>query len=167
MGRTIRNNLSGTPPQPSSPSDRTITNSADVTRTWPDEDTDLDEGVRRQMRRFQAQIQFVGEPFTPAAGVRAQVIAIEVADANGVRIEDSDVAGVRVDVFSGTATNRRIRTLDGKVVGAVGASISAPIVDGQVLVVVEADSTGTFTTGLTDSGGTGLNVSDTALTTFS
>ena len=119
-----------------------------------------------QFRLGEAQIQFNGEPFAAPAGALVLDIPLEVSDSVGVRNTFAEKKSVQVNITGGTATGKKISKSDGSVVGAVDASITVPLVDGLVTVRVEAGSTGTVALSLTDAGA-GLDVSDTAVVTFS
>ena len=119
-----------------------------------------------QFRLAEAQIQFIGEPFAPPATDLLDDVPVQVTDSNGVRNTFSEKKQVQVDISGGSAAGKKLSTPDGTVVGAVDASIVVDLVDGAVVVRVEASGIGTVTLALTDVG-TGLDVSDTATVTFS
>ncbi len=162
MPRTIINTgptSEGLPDPPKLRTTRTVDNQLDVGRTYPVSaldpdvrtDTEAEATTNVQFRLFAKRVQFIGEPYAPAGGVKIQAIPIEVTSDQAVRIESSTVRRIKVDIDSGTATGKKLRSADGKIVGAVDASIIVPIVKGRADIVFEAASTGTWVLGLDDS----------------
>ena len=117
------------------------------------------KAVRDQFRLAEAQIQYIGEPFNPAGGLLEVEVPIEVTDSNGIRSLLSGVTEVTVSITSGTAA--------GKVLGNGNQTQVVALSEGRGVVIVKATSTGTIALDLEDSAGSGLDVSDTALVTFS
>lgn len=101
-----------------------------------------------QDKAFADRVQFKGEPFTPGAGILTQTIRIEVTTAQGVLVKDSGVAQIKVDILSGTATNKKLKSLDNTVIGTVDNPITVQVVDGFVDIVIEATVDGDWVLGL-------------------
>lgn len=101
-----------------------------------------------QAREFETRIQFIGEPYTPGAGILSQAITIEATSSQAVRIHKSEIKQIKIDITSGTATGKKIKSADGSVVGAVDASITVPVVNGRADIIFEATSTGDWALGL-------------------
>lgn len=100
----------------------------------------------KQIRLFEARVQFIGEPYAPAGGVKLQAITIECTTNTGaVRILSSEVKQIKVDIDAfGTATGKKLKSADGTIVGAIDASIIVPVVEGRADVIFEAATTGTW-----------------------
>ena len=123
-----------------------------------------------QMNLFVTHVQFIGEPYSPPASALSQTVPIQATTAQAIRIKASRVKQIKVGITGGSATGKKLKSLDGKVVGGVDESITVPLVDGEVEIVVEASSTGTVTLdldGSVDPIAAGLNTTDTATITFS
>ena len=125
----------------------------------------------RQARLFEKRIQFVGEPYAPSAGIKLQAITIQCTSDQFVRILASEVKQIKVviDVF-GTATGKKLKSADGKIVGAIDASIIVPVVEGEAEVIFEAATTGTWRLSLdpsVDARAAELNTADLGNGTFS
>jgi hypothetical protein len=118
--------------------------------------------VENQLRSFESQIQFLGEPFSGSSPV---VVAVGVTDAEGVVITFSNVGSLTVNITGGTATGKQLKV--GATLSAVDGSIVVPLVDGSGSVEVLASSAGTVELNLTDSAGSGLTNIDTAVVTVS
>lgn len=98
----------------------------------------------KQLRLFETQVQFIGEPYTPSAGVKTQAVTIECTSAQAVRIISSEVSQIKIVIDSGSASGKKLKSADGKVVGTVDASITVPVVEGQAKIIFEASSTGSW-----------------------
>lgn len=116
-----------------------------------------------QFRLYEDQIQFIGEPYAASTGTPADV-TVHVTDDTGNRSLFTVVTQVTVNISGGGATNKRL-VVNG-VAGAVNASAVVTLVDGQAELQVTTTSAGTVDLTLTDSGSSGLDVSDTATVTF-
>jgi len=118
----------------------------------------LTERLIGQLRAYDDQIQFIGEPFAgPLAGTP---VPVAVTDSVGNVQNVSTVPSVTVNIVGGTATGKRLRV--GANTSVVDGSIVVSLVDGQGTVEVIGTGAGTVDLTLTDSAATGLDVSDTA-----
>lgn len=143
------------------------------------ETTDLGTLITKlieQARLFEAQIQFIDEPYNPGASELSVEVTVDVTDAEATRMLMSGyslpgklpINAVQVNITGGTAVGRRlVAGSTGGIVATGGQSMRLSLVEGRGLPLVEADGTGTVLLSLTDVAGTGLDVSDTATVTFS
>lgn len=132
------------------------------------------DSVVKQLRLSETQIQFKPDTYAGAAGSPGSVdVKIFVTDDSGVQslFADQAVTGlpavtqVTVDITGGTATSKTLSA--GGQTSPVDGSLVVTLVGGEATVSARGTGAGTVTLGLTDSGGSGLDVSDTATVTFS
>lgn len=114
----------------------------------------MQEDIIDQFRLYEVQIQFIDEPYS--ANVLEVEILLEVTDSKGIRNIFSLINEVTVNITGGTATGKEL----------VGGGV-VTLVKGQGKLIVKATSTGKITLDLTDSAGSGLDISNTALITLS
>lgn len=122
--------------------------------------------VVAQFRRIDAQIRFVGKPFS---GARPVEVPVEISDGAGVRSTFSTVGVVRVKIVFATAAGARLEaSAASKAVPEPGGQeFDVPLREGRGTVLVNADGTGIVDLSLEDIGASGLDVTDLATVTLS
>lgn len=120
---------------------------------------------------FQDAIAYESATYTPPGGDVTDTITVQVQDADDKLLKITDVTEVTVSVTVDTTASAVLSLPDGTTGtgSGVGASIVVPIENGvgEADVIVTVTGAGSVTLGLTDSGGTGLDVTSTTTVTFS
>jgi hypothetical protein len=117
---------------------------------------------RDQFRRADAQIQFL--PDTPSGSTP---VAITVAVTNDVDVinQFSEVSGCRVNITGGTlSATAKLR--QGTTLSPAGGPLNITFTNGEATLLIEDTATGTVQLSITDTTGSGLDVTDTATVTL-
>lgn len=129
----------------------------------------LEAKIARNNIAFQVNVQFLGEPFNPPGGALSQVIRVAATSAQGVIVHDTNVKLIKIDIDSGSAPNKQLKTLDEEVLGVVDGSITVKLIEGFRDLVLEVTGIGDADLsldGTVDPVAATLVTTDTAKTTF-
>ena len=120
-----------------------------------------------QFQRQEAQIQFIAALFAAALPGPFEV-PVQVADGKGVLQTFTKVNSVRVKITGGSAPGAELALgTSGGVPGPTNQEVDIGLPGGAGNVLVKVTGAGTVDLALEDVGASGLDITDTAIVTFS
>lgn len=123
------------------------------------------DAVVNQFTTMADQVQFIGEPFNPGAGLLSVDIPLQVTDDSGRLISVLTPSQVDVVISGGSATGAKI--VQDANESAIGGSLRVDLTGGKAVVQVVATSTGNVNLSLANPSDASWAVFDTAVVTFS